>query len=422
MLFTSLIIVAVVTASLSLSTSSTRSELDRINRQSALRLAESELHRIATVLSTDDQWRDSHSNSVYSDWLSLATLSGSTDTGVVSSDRGNARVRYQLFDVDGDLANDAQDEVVVTAHARVGRSHVAVTATLQNAYPPLPILDYSVTTTDDLEIDSPGTLSTNGIVQVADDCKTGTVGVLVAPELQCSGLNLLSVRGDIASADVQLPSHDVVDVYAQAATTIPTNAIPQNAGVLQLQDILLSSNTNPYGAVDATGLYRINAQGNVLRISHCRIDATLVVEDCPRIDLSGGLTWSFPQQADAILVTDGTIRLQNVEPVLDESARGINFNPASTPYRGTSSNSNQTDSFPSELRGIIYAQNHIECDALTDNSRLNITGALICRDLRIYGNVSITSLPELIDWPPVAFADWRPKRFVRGSFRRVATP
>jgi hypothetical protein len=85
-------------------------------------------------------------------------------------------------------------------------------------------------------------------------------------------------------------------------------------------------------------------------------------------------------------------------------------------------NSNQTDTFPTELRGIIYAVDDIEFEPLSDNSRLLITGAVIGSDVRVSGDVSITRLTELIDTPPVALADWEPLQFQRGSFRRVETP
>ncbi|MGB7346808.1 MAG: hypothetical protein WBD20_21480 [Pirellulaceae bacterium] len=421
-LFTSLIIVAVVTASLTLSTASTRSEFDRINRISATRLAESELHRVATQLSSNDQWRTQHTNATFTEWISLRSQSGNVDSGVISSDNANSLVRYQLSDADGDLADDPHDEVVLTTHAQVGQSHVAISATLQGAYPALPILNYLVTATDDLEIESSKSLSAEGKIQVDDDCKSDAAGILTTPTLECSGDIQFYVRGDVTSSNVILPNQDIIDFYAEQATNLPVASLPSVSGWRQMQDIVLSPTENPYGPTSAAGVYRIDAQGNDIQISNCRIKATLVIENCPLVELSGGITWSYPEQADAILVADGNIRFLSNDPSLSESIRNTNFNPASTPYRNTQSNANQSDIFPTELRGIIYADNHILCYPLTDDSPLKITGALICRDLRIHGNVSIARLSELVDSPPVAFSDWQPLQFVRGSFRRVETP
>ncbi|NNE00245.1 MAG: hypothetical protein HKN47_23240, partial [Pirellulaceae bacterium] len=72
-LFTTLIIVATVTAGLSLSTANTRGEIDRIDRMSALRLAESQLQRVATQMQSENTWRSTATNSVYSDWIALGT-------------------------------------------------------------------------------------------------------------------------------------------------------------------------------------------------------------------------------------------------------------------------------------------------------------------------------------------------------------
>jgi Tfp pilus assembly protein PilX len=421
-LFTTLIISAVVTASLTVSTSNARSSADRSNRKSALRLAESELHRVAARLSDQSSWRTDHTSGQWTTWIAIDSGFVAASSLSMTSDDSAAAVRYRLTEADDDLRDDLRDQTVLTAHARVGQSQAAVSVTLQPSYPPLPILNYGLTATDDLELEDDGTLSSDGIVQVVDDCKTNTSGVLISPQLECSGSVQFNVRGSIAAANVTLPSHNVVDVYAENATTIAIGALSSSAGERQMQDVVLTSQNNPFGTPDPLGVYKIDAQGSVIRISHCRIDATLVIQNCPRVEVAGGITWSFPNQADAILVTDGLIRFDNLDSALDESSRGTNFNPPSSPYRLIDSNNNQSDTFPTELRGIIYAVDDIEFEPLSDNSRLLITGAVIGSDVRVSGDVSITRLTELIDTPPVAFADWEPLQFQRGSFRRVETP
>ncbi len=413
-LFTSLIVAASVAAALSISLSTLRGENDRTHRSSALRFAESELHRQAAMMRTSGQWRTESTSGVFSPWYTLPDMSG-----VVS---GNLELRRRYTDADGVLDDDDTDSVELTIHARVGRSESAIIATLEPDPDPFDLLQYSVTVTNDLRFESGGAISCENPVQVVRKTETQSSGVLTTPRLECNGVVEMTLRGDLSPAAVTIPTRDVLGGYIQMGTEIPNASIPRDNGDLLIQDIVLSSTMNPYGPLDARGIYWFDAGGQRVRLSHCRIDATLAIRNSSRIKVKGGITWNFPTSADAILVSDSNIRFTGVEATLDEAARGVNFNPSLSPYRQTLSNTTLTDLYPSELRGVIYTSGNVRLNPLVNDKSLHVTGAIICRNFRVDGFMTVTSLEELLDTPPIGLSDPTPMRFVRGTQRRIPSP
>lgn len=412
-LFTTLIVMTVVATSLSISTTNLHGERDRAFRGEALRYAESEIHRLAAGMRTSSQWRSDSTNDVFTDWYSIDI------DGVAYED--NRQLRHRLVDVDGDLADDPSDSVTVTVHARVGRSEAALSVDLESDPAPLDLLRYSVVTTDDLRIESNASLSCERPVAVLEDCQGDPSGILTTPELRCSGTIDVTLRGDLAAGVGTLATDDVVATYVAAGTEIPVSLIPQPSGDLLLQDLVLGPTINPFGSPDPAGIYWINAQGNKLVLSHCRISATLAVTNASDVELRGGIVWGFPDSAEAILVTDGNLQIEAVEAMLDETARNTNFNPASLPYRRTQFNNTTSDVYPTQLAGVLYTSGELRIGPLVADAGLPIQGILMGHVVRIEGRVAITHLDEVLVEPPLGMADPTPMRLVRGTFRRIPT-
>lgn len=414
-LFTSLIIMTAVAGALAMSTSNLRAENDRLSRQSALRLAENELHRIASGMRTSSLWRDNSTNNAFTNWYGTMVDGVSVNEGTV---------RHRFVDVDGNLADDLSDAVDLTVHAAVGRAEAAIVATLESDPNPFQILHYSVTASDDIRVEDGGTIAAEGSIQVHDDCKTNSWGIITAPRLECAG-NIESyvyLRGDRATSAVSMPTSDIVSEYISKGTRIPRGALGWSGGDRAIRDVVLSKTVNPYGSVDPNGIYWINAGGFDIRIQNSRIEATLAIYNAADIEIRGGIVWRHPGAADAILVTDSNIHLYDIEATLDEDDRGVNFNPPIMPYAGTDSDSDQTDVYATSLTGLIYTTNDFRLDPLVDNHHLILTGSLIARDIRVDGHLQIRQLGELVADPPASLADATPMRFVRGSLRRIPSP
>lgn len=412
-LFTTLIVMATVSVSLSVSTANLRAENNRNARSQALRLAESEIHRLAAKMRTSSQWRTDSINNEFSPWRDWTI--GLSTSGLVR------QVRHRYNDADSVLNDSLIDSAELTVHARVGDAETAVSVTLESDPSPLELLGYSVTCSNDLDINSGGTLTAERAVQVAGDCLS-TSGMLTTPRLECGGLAEVTLRGDLAASSVSLPSYNVLTRYAAVGTQIPLASIPQSNGERMIQDVVLSPNVNPYGTVDAGGIYWINASGQTVRIANCRLNATLVITNANEIILSGGLTWSYPVAPEAILVSDSPIQMEDLEATLNESNRNVNFNPAGSPYRETLTNSTAVDIYPTELRGLIYSTQDIVIEPLVDGATLSVVGSILAADLQIKAHVTVRQLDEWIDSPPIGFSNRVPMRFVRGTFRRIPSP
>ncbi|MCG8649841.1 MAG: hypothetical protein MI861_08410, partial [Pirellulales bacterium] len=407
-------VVASVAAALSISTANLRSESDRADRFAALRLAESELHRQAALMRVSGQWRSDWTSGVFSPWRALTIDGADLSSG--------AQVRHRLTDSDGDLSDSDIDSVELTVHAKVGSAQAAIAATLEPDPIAYDLLRYAVTATDDLQLDSGGVLTAERPIQVADSCKTFSSGVIVTPQLECSGSVYPTLRGDLSAANVTLPSRNVVNDYIARGTEIPNAAVPRSLGRLLIRDVVLSAGNNPFGSTDPNGIYWLDADGRQVIIANCRLEATLVVKDASVTQFSGGLNWTYPNQPDAAFVSNSPIFMIMMDSTLDESDRGVNFNPPSSPYRGTLSDSDTDDVYATEIRGVVYSTRNIWIEPLDDDAALSITGSIIGRDISSRALLHVRQLDELLSAPPLGLSDPTPMRFVRGSQRRIPAP
>ncbi|WP_145391908.1 hypothetical protein [Stieleria neptunia] len=410
-LFTALIVAGAVATALSLDTARIKTQGAATDRESAIRLAESELHRVSVQLSMDPDWRVDLTHGATSAWIDYGAMAGAA----------NAAARYNVRDEDADLADERFDDLQVIAHARFGSAQAAVSVELETGFAPLDLLRYGVTTFDDLECNDGATLVSERPVQVFDDCRTNSIGYLTTATLECSGSIQFPIRGDIAASSVDAPVFDVVARYQQAGTEIPLDALSTYDGVRAIALSVLSSATNPYGETDPDGIYWIDAQGHDIRIVNARIVATLAIHDARRVFLNGALAWEAPGDSGAILVTDAEVQFDAIEPTLDETTLGANFNPPATPYRGFDANVTLTDRFPTEFRGIVYTTDNLLVRPTADGAPLALTGLILCHDLKLYHSLFVRSYDEVLTDVPFGFADPQPLRFKSGTFRRVDT-
>lgn len=413
-LFTTLIVAASVAGALSISTSNIAAQNDRNHRFAALRLAESELHRWAAALQSDASWRTKFENNVFTQWYTP------TINGVAIED---ARLRGRFSDSDGSLSDDDFDSVVLTIDARMGDSAAAISATLQPNPTPYDVLRYSVTTTDDLSLDNAAALSCEKPVQVYDDCKSFTDGVLTTPLLESNDELEFALRGDRGIDSLELTTRNVLNDYIARGTEISVTSIPWINSRRVIRNVILSPTSNPYGKEDPNGIYWFDAAGATVRIRNSRLLATLVIRNAAEIEIRESVIWEYPTTADAILISDSNIGFDNINQDLDEGDMGTNFNPSGSPYRGIYEDGDTGDSYATQLRGIIYTEGDIEVYSPTGNSFLHLTGSLVCHDLNILGGrLHVHQLDEILVNPPPGMCDPTPMRFVRGSFRQVPTP
>ncbi|MGB7329212.1 MAG: hypothetical protein WBD31_30300 [Rubripirellula sp.] len=413
-LFTALLVTTLVATAITLSTTSIQRESDRANKSRAMRIAESEMHRVASLMRSNSQWRTSLANGNYSPWRNWSA--GNSGTTVLSQ-----QVRHQFIDADGMLDDDLTDDVELTVHARVGLAEYAITSKLVWDPAPLSILKYAVTATDQLNFED-GAISSQRPIQVGGNCTAASSGILVAPRLECSGDVPIAVRGDQGESNVEVPARDLVALYRSTSTTIPAAEIRQGAGARYLDEKLLSPTANPFGAPSPTGRYAVQMDQQKLVIQNCRINATLVIEGATEIEIRGAIVWTCPMTPDAILVTDAPVRFTAIENELNENTLAINFNPVTSPYRSNSANNTTTDRFPTEFRGLIYSSSDTVFEPTASGDNLPITGMTMARSITISGQISFFAFDELVTNPPLELCNPAPMQFEHGSWRRTESP
>ncbi|TWU49396.1 hypothetical protein [Rubripirellula reticaptiva] len=413
-LFTALLVTTLVATAVSLNTTSIQRESDRANKSRAMRIAESEMHRVASLMRTNSLWRTSLTNGTYSSWRNWSA-GNSAISGL------SQQVRHQFIDADGLLDDDFTDDVELTVHARVGLAEYAVTSKLVWDPAPLSILKYAVTATNQLNFEN-GAISSEHPIQVGGDCTETSGGIVVAPRLECSGDIPMTVRGDEGESNVEVPTRDLVATYTSTSTAIPATGIRQGAGARYLDEKLLSPTANPFGTPNGDGRYAITMDQQKLVISNCRINATLVIEGATEIEIRGAVVWTCPAEPDAILITDAPVRFIAIENELDENALAINFNPAASPYRSSWANNTTTDRFPSEFRGLIYSTSDVVFEPTASGDNLKITGMMTARSITISGLVSFFAFDEMVANPPLELCDPVPMQFESGSWRRTESP
>lgn len=251
-------------------------------------------------------------------------------------------------------------------------------------------------------------------------------------DLEAQGFNnsgTYSGTSTVPSAIHDLPDPlTVFDYYVAEGTLIPNGPLDDGFGGLSLSDIVLSPSSNPYGSPNPDGIYVINAAGKSLSIQTLRVVGTLVV-------INGGTGFNDTTIKKEVsfepaysnypsLMVDGDLEITINDGSLSESDNATNFNPAGTPWQGNT-DTDQSDSYPSRMAGVIYCSSNILIDGKNANNACRINGALICG-----GNLKIekSAAPSFdLDVtpgsnPPPGFGVSSSGQISPGTWKRIASP
>lgn len=182
---------------------------------------------------------------------------------------------------------------------------------------------------------------------------------------------------------------------------------------------VLSPNSNPFGAqTNARGIYVIDLSGSKIFVKNSRIVGTLVLiepEIASRIGDGGPLTWEpavagFP----ALMVRDKDITINPSTAGLAEYANNTNFNPTGTPYEGLGEDSDEDDTYASEIKGLIYCNKKV-----IFYQQPVITGAVLANDnIEINDELDLTHNPIYFFSPPPGFNGPEEIKILLGSAKK----
>lgn len=351
----------------------------RANARSGIQLARLQIDR-------DPAWRTKRPSGV---WIDRAPL-----------DKAGGAVTVEVTDpTDNNLANWDTDPVVITATGFAGAATQVERITLVARRAPLDCLNVAALADGAFTLNN-GTLTCNHTVATnANFTTTGSSRV----DCRVEAVGLITGSGYLGSRVTDVPRRStpdeqlVFDTYLAAATWINYGSLA--AGVMQ--DVLLSPQSNPYGAsTNPQGVYAIDCAGRTFVLRNARVAGTLILVN-PRSDsrIEGAVNVAPAIANFPCLLVRGPLSFQHGGSALVESA-GRNFNPPGTPYSGTSNNT-FADSYPSQVRGLVYVTG-----AATLSGQGRIEGVLVCEGaVTGQGTLSLVFDPSFVSSPPPAFGE-----------------
>lgn len=391
-------------------------------------------------IAADKDWRDNLSAGTWLDRMPM----------------GNGTISLDVTSPAGPLDRNPADPVVFTGTGRVGRAVQVVTATLSpSTNGPLSSLTAAIGASGNIDltnavVEPAGmTLSANGNVSAFGlDC---LIHVDVRAKGSINGI-LFTGQRTAEALPLEYPESDPLRSYIVEASALSYSSLPLSGSTRAIFETVLSPTTNPYGPVNSRGIYVIDCNGGELVIMDSRIVGTLVVINASSVRVEGSVNWNTAEPALPALLVDAplTISLTAASP-LDEgqlgplvttggtgkskkgnpkgnawgqakngnngkgnsspSPAGVNLNPSGTPYPyGTgTSDSDVTDTYPTQINGLVYASGNVD---LTDN---NVLHTLLCPgNLNITGTLTLIRDDRYITAPPPGFTTVSPSSMSAG--------
>lgn len=325
--------------------------------------------------------------------IEMALLRTATDpnwrqnmaAGVWKSDQpiGQGTYSFSAFDPDdGNLADAPNDPVVIVGTGKSGPAVQRLQVTLVPEIRGLGCLEVSLHAGDNLVFNG-GLVSDQTVSTNMNATQSGSDPIIADVE----AVDTITLNNHTGTSTEGVAPRAVPDVntafdyytdHAEANGTLLTiSQIPQDAaGVYYLENAVLSPQSNPYGSGNTSpeGIYVVDCQGETIVVRNVRIVGTLVLLD-PGSDslIIGQLNWQPVVANYPALMVQGDIGLMFTSAQLDEVSAGANFNPPGTPYPypGGTSDTDQADSYPSALSGLVYVSGD-----LTASGRSSITGTV----------------------------------------------
>lgn len=308
--------------------------------------------------------------------------------GFVSTTLGGVSMVVQVDDGAGAApSSDTTKPVRFRATASIGAARHGLQGTFMPGFVPPASLSAVAYAGGNISFLSTATLKSSDTI--GSNGSVTAVAATVQPAVYAAGaITGLTFSGGTSSgrARLALPDSSLVDKYVARGTAIAYASVSP-----RLQRCLLAPVSNPFGAVNASGIYVINCAGAPITVSDLRVYGTLVLLDPGAGSLIEKSVAFEPVNAgEPCLVVRGSIELSTDASDLAESNLTGNFNPPGAPYLGVT-DTNNTGSFASVLHGIVYATGNI---VITKN--VTMEGVLVAGGDVTFGVAAATSMRRVL--------------------------
>lgn len=327
----------------------------------------------------------------------------------------DGQVTVEFRDPDGDLSDDPDDPVEIFSTAAFGDTR----RTLEVQAEPVPMRILRTALHSNLSMTIEGTVTASA--PVSSNASIIVRGTLDGDaEAALAVVNLGTITGTVTQGVPikQMPDSNFVASHVADATPISIYSIPAK----KIEYVVLSPGNNPYGATNPEGIYLIQCHGEKLEIKRCRIVGTLIIDSCKSdSEIKEDVLWE-PANGDrpALIVWNSSRINIKLDRALNEADRGVNFNPAHTPYQGEW-DEELADVYESQIAGLVYATG----DIVFDRSMNKVVGTVLAGGgITINGgdNLEVTYDPQLAADPPAGGLLGPALRLIPGSYRRIITP
>ncbi|MFN0132188.1 MAG: hypothetical protein ACKVW3_06610 [Phycisphaerales bacterium] len=368
----------------------------------ARQLADSAIEAAVADMKADQTWRSRTAG----DWARERPL-------------GRGAIAMRVVDpVDGDVGNRPNDPVLLTGIGIKGNARQMTQVRLTASGSPLDSLSLAMHADGGFEIAQGAWLTaywaliaTHGNIQI-----DGTFAGIGRAKTR-TGPGLVVGMVTLSSQTLTVASVNSPGIYEGLGTVISP---PSN----RIENVVLGPGVNPYGAANADGLYVVRTNSD-LTVRNCRIYGTLVV-------ICGGgavvhvadRVFMHPARADypGLLVEgDLVLEYESAATNLSEATVGVNFNPAGAPYQGVS-DADLTDTYPSEVRGLIHATGAIELTATATIRGVILSSLTGGTAVTVNGNCQLFHDATIAQNPPMGYTESVTMSVQGGTWARVVDP
>jgi hypothetical protein len=359
-------------------------------------IAQSGIELQMLAIGKDHAWRSSYGEGL---WAANQPLDG----GFVSL--------YGSDPYDADPSSGGFDPIVLSASARYGAARYMLSVQLIAPAQPLELLSTGVHATGPIQVKSGtttvigGPLSTNGNARI-DGTLEGDLHAATR-----SGSGTVTGTSTVPAPAKPSPPSTVVNDYIALSTALPSSPT--------LERVVLSPASNPYGAANANGVYRLVSATDVT-VRNLRVHGTLIIRAIGKKVILENSVFLQSYRADypALLIEAKDIQFnQDASARLSENALNTNFNPAGTPYNGVA-DTDQLDLYPCEIRGFVHVIGDLET-----TMPFRLRGVLFCSGtIKTSDTAEFIRDPRLYVNPPVGYIEPGPMKPQSPTWTRSVWP
>ena len=387
-----------------------RSSVESQDSSNATHLSQSAVELALAKLQSDPAWR--------------TNLTSGTEypSGGVALNGGT--LSWKLVDSDGNLNDDDSDFVRIYG---IGRSRGMTSVTSVLTWPsgtPLSCLEASFHCQNNLTLSLLVNWTTNQIISSNGDISASAFGADINGQVEAAGTVTGNINGTSISQITprKMPGSSVFEYYLSRGTYIDVDLLPlDGSGRPQVTRTVLGPGSNPYGSgINPAGIYVIDCRTKSLQISNCRITGTiLLLNPGSSTRIKDSVCWKNAVENLPSLLVSGSVEIAHNTSVLDESSLGVNFNPPGSPWEG-STDSNNDDTYPSQIEGLVYVSGTLKFPAFTPESTLN--GVVVCGSASAQSFADFTWQSIFKNYPPPGFAAGSDMQIVPGSWKKDILP